>query len=290
MSENFEIQTTPFVPQALRWLRWKYRMALGAVRGSDDYKELKRINAHFQKYYDHSRGDRLSNEEIEMWSNVNSDLAVRNAERQRRRALFAVTPIENTIYGMVVNPIEKLLDHAPESIRSVLEVGVYIGNVLDALAQRYPNIEFSGIDLLKATKELNSDFVRPNFRVLTGYALDMLEREEVYGDVVFFNGTATRFRVREMTRYFRAIAKRGRYVVISEPLIHLPGGHVIDPARLPLDRSVPTSLSSEEWPPQYVHNYKGLAEEVGFKILHYRIYEPDVWKGIHRIEMIASNH
>jgi hypothetical protein len=271
----------------LRWFRWKYRMARGAIRGSDDYTELQRINAYYKRYYAHSREDRLSNAKIEMWSNVNSDPSVRNAERERRRKLFAEAPVENTIYGMVMEPIENLLEY-DRSIRSVLEVGVYIGNVLDELARRHPDIEFAGIDLLKATAELNSDFSRSNFRVMTGYALDVLEHQEVFSDLVFFNGTATRFRVREIKRYLQAIAKRGRYVVISEPLLHLPGGHVIDPARLPLDRSVPTSLSSEEWPPQYVHNYKGLAESTGFKILHYRVYEPNIWKGTHRIEMIAK--
>ena len=112
---------------------------------------------------------------------------------------------------------------------------------------------------------------------------------QITGDVVFFNATATRFRINELKRYFGATGRQARYVVFSEPLVHLPGGLVIDPAKLSLKELRPTSLSSEEWPPQYVHNYRGLAEQLGSRTLHYRVYEPSFWRGIHRIDLIAEH-
>ena len=115
----------------------------------------------------------------------------------------------------------------------------------------------------------------------------MIELDQASADVIVFNATATRFRVREMARYLRAIARAGRYVIVSEPLLHLPDNIVIDPAKLSLKKSIPTTLSSEEWPPQYVHNYRGLAEQAGFTTLHYRVYEPEIWRGTHRIDLIA---
>src|SRR5262249_18924003 len=287
MATKFEINTEVPRPQILHRLRWNVRMMLGSFAARlqgpiNEYVEYRRIHAHYEKFYENSRTDRLSDEEIDMWSTrINSENHIKD-----RRELFQTTPVNQTAHGIVVDLIDSLIEYDP-SVHSVLEVGVYWGYVLNHLACKYPEVEFTGIDLARDTPVFNAEFKQKNVHFIAGYALDMLEQEKVASDVVFFNATATRFRVNEMKRFLRAIAKKGCYVVVSEPLIHLPGGLVIDPARLPLNESRPTTLTSPEWPPQYVHNYKGLAEEAGFKILHYRVYEPTFWRGIHRIDLVA---
>jgi hypothetical protein len=247
-----------------------------------DYREFVRIRSHYAKFYGHSRMDRLSEAEIGMWSS-RIDKQEHIADR---RALFATTPLNQTPHGIVVDLIDMLVEFDP-LVHAIAEVGVYWGYVLDDMARRYPNIQFTGIDLARDTPEFNAEFQRHNLRFKAGYALDMLENNKIAADAVFFNATATRFRTKELAQFLRIIAARCRYVVFSEPLVHLPGGLVIDPEHLPLKESTPTTLSAEEWPPQYVHNYKGLAEQAGFNILHYRVYEPTFWRGIHRIDMIA---
>ena len=295
MPTKFQIKTEIPRPQILHRFRWKARMKAGSYlckvanflqsRGPVvEYKEYRRILAHYEKFYEHSRTDQVSDEEIQMWSSRHA--GGDNNVVKERRELFQKTPLNQTMHGIVADLIDRTIAHDP-SVRSVLEVGVYYGYVIDHLAGKYPEVEFSGIDLARTTPEINAEFGRKNLRFLVGYALDLLETGELASDVVFFNNTATRFRIYEMKRFLRAIAKKGRYVVLSEPLCHLPGGCVIDPVKLPLNKSRPTALSYEPWPPQYVHNYKGLAEEAGFRILHYRVYEPAFWRGIHRIDLIA---
>ena len=262
-------------------------MALGRIghkKHAVNYRELERINAHYRRFYEDSRADHLSAEELTMWTNRIDKLE----HMEDRRAEFLTTPVNKTKHGIVVDLVEMLLRHDP-SIRSVIEVGVYWGYVIDHLAGRHPTVSFTGTDIGRDTLAINVEFKRPNLEFRIGYALDMLESCQITGDVVFFNATATRFRINELKRYLRATGRQARYVVFSEPLVHLPGGLVIDPAKLSLKESRPTSLSSEEWPPQYVHNYRALAEQAEFRTLHYRVYEPSFWQGIHRIDLIAEH-
>jgi hypothetical protein len=286
MAERAKFEISGDVSSGWDRLKWSAKMTMGrlGLNGhADNYREVGRINAHYQKFRDRSRADRLSAEEIKYWSaRINKPEHIED-----RRIEFQTVPVEKSRHGIVAILIEMLLEH-DRSIRSIIEIGVYWGYVIDYLAGQYPDVQFIGVDMPHDLERFNTEFRRQNLSFRSGYALDMLEQEHLSADAIFFNATATRLTTNELKRFLRAIAQKCRYVVFSEPLIHLPGGLVIDPGLVSLDESKPTTLSSEEWPPQYVHNYRGLAEQAGFNTLHYRVYEPEFWRGIHRIDLIGE--
>jgi hypothetical protein len=78
---------------------------------ANDYTQYSKIMAHFAKFYDHSRTDRLSDAEIEMWSTH-----VPNWNNiKERRELFQSTPLN------------KRLSHKPRlGGFAILKLGVLI--------------------------------------------------------------------------------------------------------------------------------------------------------------------
>ena len=152
-------------PGLSKSLRWQAAKILGPFGDrlvpQQHLREYRRIMAHFKQYSAHSRTDRLSNEEIEMWSSR------RNSEGHiaDRRELFKKTPINQTIYGFAADLIDMAIANDP-SIRSVMEVGVYWGYLLGQFAIKYPDIDFIGVDLARDIPQWNDEFARPNLKFL----------------------------------------------------------------------------------------------------------------------------
>jgi hypothetical protein len=268
-----DVSKMPLMERLTRWSRTRFLKPF--------VQENARIREHHQKFRERSEIDHLSATEIEYWaSRVNTLDHIEN-----RREGFRTLPVDKNLHAFAAPLMDRLIAFDP-SIRSAVEVGVYWGAVIDYLAGKYPAIQFTGVDIMRDLKTLNAEFDRRNLQFVSGYAVDMLEQGELSADALFFNVTATRMTENELFRFLRAIASQCRYVVISEPLMHRPGGEVVNPDRL--RRSTPTALSAPEWPPQFVHNYRALAETGGFKTLHYRVYEPEFWRGIHRIDYIGQ--
>ncbi len=204
-----------------------------------------------------------------------------------RHSHFEENPVEETVQGWVIPMIESILECDPAA-RSVLNVGARYAYVDHVLASRHPEISFTCVDFSQMFIEVNRDFERDNIHFVDGYALLLLEKSEIAGDIVFFSSTATLINNLELRRYMRVLAKTARYVVFNEPVDPPMNGAVIDPDRLPIDRQV---VSADRC---LIHNYRAIAEEAGFEVLHYHLFPyegalkmraPDM----HFLHLIARN-
>jgi hypothetical protein len=193
-----------------------------------------------------------------------------------RRGHFRDTPLHLTIQGQAAPLVEAIVRQDP-AVRSVMNVGVRYAYVDALLADKFPAVEFVGVDFMPNLRELNADFNQPNLRFVTGYALELLEQDKLCADVAVMVDTALTINNRELRHYFRLLAARARYVVIDDPLHRSPSGGVEDPLSLPVDRSLPVytppvKITPLPGPLCYRHNYKAMLEEAGFTVIHYRVF------------------
>jgi hypothetical protein len=215
------------------------------------------------------------------------DFQVGAEDIEWRRNYFRTTPLEKTFQGQVLPLIDTLLARDP-SIRSVLNVGVRYAFADHALARRHPGVKFIGVDFMPNLAEMNREFARDNLAFVSGYALDLLREGKVRADVVLFSSTALTINNAELRHYARVIAGGARYLVFNEVLHHGPDGTLVNPLDLPVDRSEPVRRQPGAMAVlNIVHNYKAIAEEAGFEVLHYRVgpfppFEP------YRLELVAS--
>lgn len=247
------------------------------------YREHRAIQKKYQDWLQHSPEDGLSPTEIKTIFNDPFETYIDDING--RRDLFETRPPEHTFQGVILPLIREVIHHDPQ-VQSILEIGAYYGYINHILAKEFPHMHVYGIDFPDCMSAINQEFTQPNLKFLSGYALDQLESGELTADIVYFVSTATRLKNKEYKRYLNAIK---RYIVLNEPLIELPGGGLIDPADLPTHRSTPVVYhpSSDHYPPCFIHNYKAIAEEQGFKVLHYRVYTPPFTQNHLRIEMVA---
>ena len=216
--------------------------------------------------------DRLSPEELaEM---VAFQLAVEDVPF--RRGHFRDTPLPLTIQGQAVPLVEAIL-HRDRSVRSVMDIGVRYAYVDALLADKFPEVEFIGVDFMPNLRELNADFAQPSLRFVTGYALELLEQDRLRADVTVMVDTALTINNLELRHYFRLLAGRTRYVVIDDPLHRSPSGAVEDPLSLKVEESLPVytppvKITPLPGPLCYRHNYKAMLEEAGFEVVHYKVF------------------
>ncbi|MFN7023976.1 MAG: hypothetical protein ACK4QP_05555 [Pseudorhizobium sp.] len=197
---------------------------------------------------------------------------------------FANNP-ESNIQWYVTPLIRKVLD-SDASVRTILNIGVKIAYFDAILAQDYPDRQFVGVDFMRRVDEFNSRYHQPNRKLLSGYAREMLEQDELRGDLVFFSSTAVIIRNEELRKNLQLIRRHGKYVVFNEPMYTFPGSRdIVDPNRVPVDHSY--LLATPDIPPGYdapppenrslvfVHNYAAMVEEAGFEVIHYEIVMKD---------------
>ena len=197
---------------------------------------------------------------------------------------FSGNPKSN-IQWYVTPMIRKVLDEDP-SVRSVLNVGVKIAYFDSELARDYPDRQFFGVDFMKRVVEFNARYARPNLTLVSGYAREMLETDEIGADLVFFSSTAVIIRNKELRKDLHLIRKRAKYVVLNEPMYTFPNSKdIVDPSAVPLNESY--LLATPDIPPGYdppapenrslvfVHNYAAMVEEAGFEVIHYEIVMKD---------------
>jgi hypothetical protein len=115
--------------------------------------------------------------------------------------------------GLIVPLVERAI--ASDHPRTVLEIGTANGDIIAHLAERYPSINFIGIDLSVATAQRKHS--RPNLRFVKGYALDILRRGDVPTDLVYSSSTFCLFAPKELAAYMSALAS-ARRVILSDPV------------------------------------------------------------------------
>jgi hypothetical protein len=211
--------------------------------------------------------DRLAQDELQRM--VDFQVAVEDLEN--RRSYFRTTPVEQTFQGQVIPLLERLLETDP-TIRSVMNIGARYAFVDNVLARRFPGVQFVGVDFMPNLAEMNREFQLPNLTFVTGYARELLRSRQIRADVIFFSSTALTINAAELRSYARLIAATARYILFNEPVHHSPDGGLVNPLELAVDGSAPVRIQpggKPEAPLNVVHNYKGIVEEAGFKILHY---------------------
>lgn len=225
-------------------------------------REMYHLTQSFHIWNARSPGDMLSDWEIECFAGASQSVPGDPAKAEEYRG---------ALQSLSIPLFEKVIGDA----KSVLEVGVAVGYMLHLMAKAHPEVQFTGIDFWGNVVELNKPLLLPNFKVMQGYALPMMEAG-LTGDIVHFGSTAARIKQAELKRYLRSIPK---YVIINEPLFKLPDGTFPDPDTV--GASIPMLVypvyAGDRYgglPPCLCHNYKALVEEAGFDVLHYeKVYD-----------------
>jgi hypothetical protein len=284
--DRVSINQLEFSPAKRRW--WELRLRLGRWLNSyvTPYRDLDLVQKRAYVKRARSPGDRLTAEEVASLSNY----MINVQDRDIRREYFRTTPLERTFQGQVVPLVASALENDP-AIHSVLDIGTHYAFIDHHLAERFPGVQFAGVDFAVNLAEFNAEFARPNLAFVSGYAMDLLERGQLDPDLVFFSCTAYEIKTAEVRRYLRVLAKRRRTVVFSEPIYPMPGGRIVDPMTAPADEAVPVFSLPTHLPGQYgplalVHNYRAIAAECGYEILHYRAFKPE-FTDLRMVQLIA---
>jgi hypothetical protein len=213
-----------------------------------------------------SPGDRLSESEIARYlsDQIYSRAPLDFVEHPER--------ILSADQGRVVPPIAEIVRVDP-TVRSFLNIGVYLGLLDFYLARRFPQLQFTGVDFWRDLEEANAPLAAANFRVVHGYPLDLIEAGAVAGDIALFFSTACRIKNAELRRYLRSLG--ARYLVVDEPVFALPTGEILDPDEVDPAASRPAMMypvfagdREGGYPPCLVHNYRAIVEEGGWRVLH----------------------
>lgn len=160
-------------------------------------------------------------------------------------------PLSQQMRSILTPTINAYLENS--SGKTVLEIGTGNGDVIADLAKRFPQHRFIGVDLsVRVARELYDGI--PNLVLKNGYALEMLERGELNGDVVFASSTFCVFPPKELSAYIAALKNAGHsYIVLVDPLTR----------RFSVDEKGPAyskHLESGMWG----HNYTGYLKQHGF--------------------------
>lgn len=252
---------------------WRGKLGELLFYFSEPARELEHLDRQAYVQKARSPGSRVTESEMQELASFMLDVQ----DLPMRRSYFEGRPINETFQGLSLPLIDWVLSF-DKNISSVLNIGAHYGYCDHVVAQRYPNVSFLSVDFAPNLREFNKEFIRPNLDFKTGYALDLLESENVRADVVMMSSTATVIKNSEVKRYLQNVAKMGSYMVFNEPLYNLPGNAVIDPQTVSVDESVPAfqyrmhdgrlgSLC-------YTHNYRALVEQAGMEVLYYKVFKP----------------
>jgi hypothetical protein len=269
-------------------MSWRWRTWLGRVleRFCQPAREMDRLLHMAYVHKARSPGSRLTDAEIEDLKKFMHDVQ----ELATRRAYFQGRLIFETFQGLVIGLVAGVLEH-DATVRSVLNIGTHYAHSDHHMACQWPHVQFTGVDFAPNLADFNKEFARANLRMVSGYALDMLESGDVRADVVIMSSTAVVIKNAEMRRYLRAAAKSARYIVLNEPIYILPGGAVIDPDKVALDESRPAhaieSFQSMPGPLCYVHNFRAMLAEAGLHVLHYHVFQP-AFTNLRMVQAIAA--
>jgi hypothetical protein len=250
--------------------------------------EIARMEAIRERQRARSSEARLTPEEVVEITAYLSDVK----DKKIRREFYASRPFEETLQGIVVPLVEVVLNRDPE-VKTAANIGGFYAYPDHVLAQRHPGVQFICVDFLPDLAEYNDEFQRANLAFLSGYALEMIEQGMLRADMVYFSATAAEIKNTELHRYFELMSAWAKYIVMSEPIYPLPGGHVLDPRSLPVDRerilyAQPDYLPHKEGPLARLHNYPKILETSGFEVLHYHAYKPAI-TNLRWVEIIARN-
>jgi hypothetical protein len=196
-------------------------------------------------------------------------------------------------YGMVQMGallLRSILEQNAEKLRSAVNIGARIDPTFSYMAQRFPSMSFTSIDMQDTLGETNTGLAKPaNWKFVNGYALAMLEDTDFRADLVYMTSTSPKFNAAEMRRYLAALKSRGvKILVFNEPWWIFPLG--FDALTLPLPETVdPDGARLGGFLADYHHNYPVLLEQAGYVPVLMRMMSGGVSSGggYHHLQVVA---
>jgi hypothetical protein len=245
------------------------------------YAGMLRLNEAYAVWMARSPGDRLSDQEIARYSN--------DVTYSKPSPEFIANPdLTGDVHNRILPTLARIIE-GDNSVRSVLDVGVYNGWLDYYLARQYPHIRFIGVDFWKDLEQANAGMLPDNRTIITGYPLDIIEDRKADADLTFFFSTGVRIKNAELRRYLRSL--RSKYVIFNEPNFPLPSGEILDPDQIDPKTSTPmiqypvfSGDVAGGYPPALMHNFRAILAEEGYSVLHYEsVHSPTP-----RVEVVAS--
>jgi hypothetical protein len=119
--------------------------------------------------------------------------------------------------GLILPMLEKAIRESTTKHLAIVEIGTGNGDAVAYLAKNFPEHTFIGVDFsIRNAKEKYSDI--NNLTFIKGYALDLLEKEKLKGDIVFGSSTFHLFTPVELQNYLSLLRKNSfREIILNEP-------------------------------------------------------------------------
>jgi len=221
------------------------------------FEDVEKINEWYLKVKDL---DRISKEDYALWS---EKFGTKYAKTYEDAGIYE--NIEISPNGLVIPLIDSVIVKYPE-VKRIVNVGCNYGILDYKLALKYPNYYFIGVDLMHGGIDANKKkFKSQNLEYRQGYALDMLKKNQLSGDLLFHCSTLTKMYPLELKSYFLSARKSGfRFIILNEPVW-----------RFQKDAFYNFDKETDSQPIDgfnFIHNYPRMLIDCGYDILHFNVF------------------
>ncbi len=125
-------------------------------------------------------------------------------------------PFEEQQRSQILPTLHNLLKKLGDG-KIVCEIGCGNGDVVAFLAERYPQLQFVGVDF--SIKNAENKHKLSNLTFSKGYAFELLESKTLQPDVIFTSSTSCIFNPKELDSYIRIFKENDvSDIVINEPM------------------------------------------------------------------------
>lgn len=163
--------------------------------------------------------------------------------------------------GLMLPLLEESLTEKQGKMEKVIEIGCGNGDVLAYLAKRFPDFFFTGVDFFVSNARAKHGKI-DNLTFVKGYALELLESEQLKGDILFASSTFCNFTPKELAKYLNLIKKKGiTEIILSDPVWH---GYVQENNSTVISKHIERSV--------WYHNYCGYLRSSGYKISDFSFF------------------
>lgn len=160
-----------------------------------DHRNINRLSPHIAALYS---DDTLQGYGDEVFSKGGDDLS----SQQR---------------GKILPLLREKLTESSNIQLTVVELGIGNGDVIASLASEFPQHNFIGVDFSIATA-LKKHGQISNLQFKNGYVIDLLEKSQLKGDVLYASSTLTLMLPKELAEFVKLLRQAGfSEIVSSEP-------------------------------------------------------------------------
>ncbi|USO01278.1 MAG: hypothetical protein H6849_04265 [Alphaproteobacteria bacterium] len=218
-------------------------------------------------------------------------------ELDSRRSFFESNhkdgTLENTFYGSIIPLVRKVIKTG--SVSKVLNIGCSYDYPDCVLAEEFGEVNFLGIDFPRNIEQINHGLTRNNFKVKSGYALNLLKNKNIQSDLTYFSSTANNIRNAELQEYIKELSTVSKNIIFNEPFWLQPhkdkNPKALDSEASEVGHIYYDKLTGKIGYVSYNHNYAGLLERCGYKVTYYKTFKTDTFIDsiqMGRIQVIAE--